>query len=65
MCTDEPKSYKEAITSRDRQCWLTAMEEEIHSLYKNDTWRLVDKPHDQKIVDCKWIFKGKMKLLER
>ena len=61
VSTDEPKSYKEAITSRDRKCWLTAMEDEINSLYRNQTWRLVDKPHGQKIVGCKWIFKRKHK----
>jgi phosphoribosylformylglycinamidine (FGAM) synthase PurS component len=33
------------------------MEEELDSVYKNETWVLVDKPNDQKIVDCKWFFK--------
>ena len=37
VCTDEPKSYKEAITTRDRQCWLTDIEDEINSLYKTQT----------------------------
>ena len=59
VCTDEPKSYKEAITSRYRKCWLTVMEDEISTLYRNQTWRLVDKPHGQKVVGCKWIFKKK------
>ena len=28
-------------------------------LDKNFTWVLVDKPNEQKIVGCKWIFKRK------
>ena len=56
---DEPMSYKEAVTSKDKDKWLSAMKEEIQSLYKNNTWKLVDRPSDQKIVGCKWIFKRK------
>lgn len=33
------------------------MEEEIRSLYKNDTWKLVDKPKGQKIIGCKWVYR--------
>lgn len=35
------------------------MKEELASLYKNHTWKLVDEPRNQKIVGCKWIFKRK------
>ena len=35
------------------------MKEELESLHKNQTWELVEKPVDQKIVGCKWIFKKK------
>ena len=35
------------------------MQEEIKSLYKNQTWRLVERPANQKVVGCKWIFKRK------
>ena len=29
------------------------------ALKKNNTWKLVDKPKNQKTVGCKWIFKKK------
>ena len=33
------------------------MNEDIESLQKNHTWKLVEKPKNQKIVGCKWLFK--------
>ena len=39
MC--EPESYAEA--AKDAH-WCAAMEEEMHTLAKNETWDLVDAP---------------------
>ena len=36
--------------------WLISMQEEIESLYKNETWVLVKPPARQRIVGCKWNF---------
>ncbi len=38
----EPKSYKEAINSSYKEFWLKAMQNEIDSLNKNDTWDIVN-----------------------
>ena len=35
------------------------MQEEMHSLEKNDTWDVVHFPKHKKVVRCKWIFKRK------
>ena len=35
------------------------MNDEINSLYKNNTWELVKKPEKIRVVGCKWIFKMK------
>ena len=35
------------------------MEEEYHSLLKNETWELVNLPLGRKLVKCKWVFKKK------
>ena len=35
------------------------MNKEIESLPKNLIWQLVEKPKNQKIVGCKWVFKRK------
>lgn len=55
----EPKSYSEAITCAEKEKWLVAMEEELQSLNKNNTWRIVEKPKNQKLVGCKWLYKMK------
>lgn len=55
----EPSNYKEAITCKDNKKWIKAMHEEIDSLAKNQTWVLVNKPKNQRIVGCKWIYKLK------
>ena len=33
------------------------------SLYKNETWELVKKPANRRVVGCKWIFKIKEGLI--
>ena len=55
----EPKSYKEAMGSKDKKKWAQAMKEEMESLDKNNTWVLVNKLKEQKLVGCKWILKQK------
>ena len=35
------------------------MKYEMNSLAKNRTWELVSKPPNQKIIDCKWLYKIK------
>ncbi|KAH9657298.1 Integrase catalytic domain-containing protein [Citrus sinensis] len=56
---EELSSYKQAMNSRDKSNWLSIMKKEMASLKKNDTWILVEKPMERKLVECKWIFKLK------
>ncbi|GAA0171470.1 transmembrane signal receptor [Lithospermum erythrorhizon] len=55
----EPLCYQEAIESDDSKQWLAAMEEEMNSLYKNNTYTLVDKSKAAKVLKNRWIFKLK------
>ena len=33
------------------------MDDEITSFYKNNTWKLVRKPDNRRLVGCKWIYR--------
>ena len=35
------------------------MEEEMHSIKKNDTWKLVELSRRKKVVGSKWVYKIK------
>ncbi|MCI95960.1 retrotransposon protein putative Ty1-copia subclass, partial [Trifolium medium] len=36
------------------------MEEELQSIEKNQTWKLVNLPDKKKKIDVKWVFKVKL-----
>jgi hypothetical protein len=48
--------FEEAI--KDAK-WRIVMDEEITSIKKNDTWRLVPRPNEKKPIVVKWIYKEK------
>jgi hypothetical protein len=56
----EPKSYAEAIKSKEATEWRRAMDEEYRSLVENRTWTLVPRPPNRNVVGCKWVFKRKV-----
>jgi len=41
--------------------WVNAMEEELNFVEKNQTWELVNLPHDKKPITLKWVYKVKVK----
>lgn len=55
----EPRTYKEAINSPDKDNWIDAMNEELTSLQETGTFELSDLPNDKKAIGCKWVFKRK------
>ncbi|KAJ4713974.1 Retrovirus-related Pol polyprotein from transposon TNT 1-94 [Melia azedarach] len=57
--SNEPSTYKEAVTCTESTQWLAAMGDEMESLHKNHTWELTKRPRDKKIVTCKWVYKKK------
>jgi hypothetical protein len=59
---EDPRTYDEAVKSRDSVFWKEAIDEEIGSIMENNTWVLSDLPPGCKPLGCKWIFKRKMKV---
>ncbi|CAI7824058.1 unnamed protein product [Closterium sp. NIES-53] len=55
----EPATLKEALESSDAEEWKKAMESELKSIEKNDTWELVVLPEGRKAITSKWLFKIK------
>lgn len=57
----EPVSYEEAISSNEKEKWMAAIDEELRSLKRNDTWSLVkkDELNSKNILISKWVFKRK------
>lgn len=51
----EPTTYKEAMASSEAVHWNLAIQEEMDSLYKNNTWEWVGKPVNFKLIGSKWI----------
>ena len=57
----DPKTYKQAMKSKQSENWKIAAKEEYSSLQKHNTWELVDLPNGANLVGCKWVFKTKRK----
>ena len=56
---EDPKTFKEAMASRDVAFWKEAINDEMDSILSNNTWILVDLPSGSKPIVCKWMFKRK------
>ncbi|KAL5865755.1 hypothetical protein ACOSQ3_003269 [Xanthoceras sorbifolium] len=56
---DIPFTYKEAIRSSEVEKWKEAMDEEMKSLQKNNTWQLAKLPKGKKAIGCKWVYAKK------
>ena len=54
-----PNSVQEALADPR---WKAAMNEEMKSLQKNETWELVDRPPGKKPVGCRWVYTVKHKV---
>ena len=56
---DTPVNFNEAVNCNESSLWKEAMNKEINSLNINNTWQLVERPKNEKILDLKWIYTKK------
>lgn len=57
MVSYDPTHFEEAVKSKK---WKLAMDEEINSIEKNQTWELVELPIGAKKIGVKWVYKTKL-----
>ncbi|RVW69981.1 Retrovirus-related Pol polyprotein from transposon RE2 [Vitis vinifera] len=63
----EPDPFMKRLPHRHNKAlvdprWKAAMNEEMKSLQKNETWELVECPPGKKPVGCRWIYTVKYKV---
>jgi len=51
-----PSSYQEAVGDAE---WVAAMDSDMQSINKNQTWELVKLPAGHKPIGLKWVYKLK------
>ncbi|GKC91861.1 retrovirus-related pol polyprotein from transposon TNT 1-94 [Tanacetum coccineum] len=56
LFSGDPSSVREAMRLKE---WREAMELELQSIERNQTWVLVNRPEGKNIIGLKWIFKTK------
>jgi hypothetical protein len=56
MSTGEPCTFAEA---EQDVVWQAAMQEEIDSVKRNQTWELADLPQGHRAITIKWVYKLK------
>jgi hypothetical protein len=57
VTSDDPVSYEEVVKSYK---WREAMDTEMESIQKNETWSLTELPAGTKKIGVKWIYKTKI-----
>lgn len=55
----KPTSVEEAMQQHK---WIIAMKEELQMVKKkkNQTWNLVERPQNRKVIEVKWVFRTKL-----
>jgi hypothetical protein len=53
---EELLSYSQAAKDPE---WCKSLKNEVKSILKNDTWKIVNRPHGKKPIIEKWPFKVK------
>ena len=56
---NDPKTFEEAMASRDSDFWKKAINDKMDSVSSNNTQVLVDLPTGSKPINCKWVFRRK------
>jgi hypothetical protein len=61
LVDDTPTTITKAFASPDADDWKEPIQNEMDSILLNGTWEVTDQPYGCKPVDCKRVFKKKLK----
>jgi len=56
---ETPMTYNDVMKSSNEEYWIVAMQDEIDSLHKNNTWTLTELPPNRNAIGNKWVYKIK------
>ena len=56
---NEPRTYKQALESLNKQEWINVMNNEIEELESQNTWLITNLPLNRNILRGKWVYKIK------
>lgn len=54
-----PMTYKEATNSTEAAQWAGAIQNEFKAHEENNTWKLVKRTPEMRLIDSKWVFRVK------
>ncbi|KAM8718264.1 hypothetical protein ACLKA7_000966 [Drosophila subpalustris] len=57
--TDDPTTYQEAKSSDDSEEWMKAVEDEFMAQVLNNTWNIVERPTNRKVIGNRMVFRTK------
>jgi hypothetical protein len=61
LVDDTPTSISETYASQDAEYWKEAVRSEMDSILANGTWEITNRPYGCKSIECKWVFKKKLR----
>ncbi|KAE8985246.1 hypothetical protein PR001_g22945 [Phytophthora rubi] len=59
VVTPDPRNYREAMRDARANKWKEAINVEFVALESNNTWEVVARPRNSKLLHTKWVFKTK------
>ena len=61
LMNDTPRTIEETYSSPDTDYWKEAVRSEMNSIMSNGTWEVLERPYKCKPVECKQVFKKKLR----
>lgn len=59
IATIEPMTWKQIEQTSDVERWKRALEDEFLAQIKNDTWEIVSRPPNRKVIGSRFVFSTK------